>query len=87
MCDCLNITFQYEGNAPLNFELAPTGTLNGFDTFEFIYFGVTYYIWHDSSTPGDWIISETLGSLPQLTALKTMRAIARLEKRPHGYRA
>jgi hypothetical protein len=70
MCDCLNITFQYEGNAPLNFELAPTGTLNGFDTFEFIYFGVTYYIWHDSSTPGDWIISETLGSLPQLTALK-----------------
>lgn len=70
MCDCLNITFQYEGNAALNFELAPTGTLNGFDTFEFIYFGVTYYIWHDSSTPGDWIISETLGSLPQLTALK-----------------
>jgi len=70
MCDCLNITFQYEGNAPLNFELAPTGTLNGFDTFEFIYFGVTYYIWHDSSTPGDWIISLTLGGLPQLTALK-----------------
>lgn len=70
MCDCLNITFQYEGNAPLNFELAPTGTLNGFDTFEFIYFGVTYYIWHDASTPGDWIIGETLGSLPQLTALK-----------------
>lgn len=70
MCDCLNITFQYEGNAALNFELAPTGTLNGFDTFEFIYFGVTYYIWHDGSSPGDWVISETLGSLPALTSIK-----------------
>ena len=70
MCDCLKLTFQNEGNAAINFELSPTGTLNGFDTFEFVYFGVTYYIWHDSSSPGDWNISALLGVLPALTAIK-----------------
>ena len=70
MCDCLKITFQDGANATLTFELTPTGTLNGFDTFEFVYFGVTYYLWHDSSSPGDWNISAVLGVLPALTAIK-----------------
>jgi len=70
MCDCLKITFQDGANATLTFELTPTGTLNGFDTFEFIYYGDIYYIWHDSSSPGDWNISAVLGVLPALTAIK-----------------
>jgi hypothetical protein len=70
MCDCLRITFQDGANATLTFDLTPTGTLNGFDTFEFVYFGVTYYIWHDSGAPGDWNISAVLGVLPALTGIK-----------------
>lgn len=70
MCDCLRITFQDGANATLTFDLTPTGTLNGFDTFEFIYYGVTYYIWHDSGAPGDWNISAVLGVLPALTGIK-----------------
>ena len=70
MCDCLRITFQDGANATLTFDLTPTGTLNGFDTFEFVYYGVTYYIWHDSGAPGDWNISAVLGVLPALTGIK-----------------
>jgi len=70
MCDCLKITFQKDLNAALTFDLTPTGTLNGFNTFEFTYYGVTYYIWHNASSPGDWNITEVLGVLPQITGIK-----------------
>lgn len=69
MCDCLNLTFEYN-NPALDYELSPTGTYNGFNTYEFVYYGTTYYIWHDASSPGDWNITETIGAGPYLTSIK-----------------
>jgi hypothetical protein len=69
MCDCLNLTFEYN-NPALDYELSPTGTYNGFNTYEFTYYGTTYYIWHDASSPGDWNITEIIGAGPYLTSIK-----------------
>ena len=68
MCDCINITFQSPGFAQLTFESEAAGTYNGFNYFEFTYFGTTYLIWYDGSST--WYISETLGSAPYLDSLK-----------------
>lgn len=67
---CLKITFQYQSNAELIFEIDASGQVNGYDYYEFVYFGTTYYIWHDASSPGEWSVSETLNSAPILSSLK-----------------
>jgi hypothetical protein len=70
MCECLKITFgAVEGGLPnLSYEMSISGTLNGYNYYEFIYFGTQYYVWHDA---GDtWYISQTLGSSPYKNELK-----------------
>ena len=67
---CLKITIQIEPNIELVYEVNATGTYNGFDTFEFEYFGTTYYIWHSAASPGDWNVTDTIGSGASLTSLK-----------------
>ena len=68
MCDCLKITYQEPGYPALTFEMQVESTLNGYNVWSFVYFGTTYYVWHDVST--NWYISETLGSAPYANAVK-----------------
>lgn len=68
MCDCINISFQSGTYSTLQFEVDASGTYNGYNTFEFTYFGTTYYIWYNGSST--WYISETIGSAPYIDSLK-----------------
>lgn len=68
MCDCLKITWQEPGYPALTFEMQVESTLNGYNVWSFVYFGTTYYVWHDAAT--NWYISETLGSAPYSNAVK-----------------
>ena len=68
MCDCINISFQSGTYSTLYFEVDASGTYNSYNTFEFIYFGTTYYIWYNGSST--WYISETIGSAPYIDSLK-----------------
>jgi hypothetical protein len=68
MCDCLKISFQSETYPTLEFEINASGTYNGFNTYEFTYFGNTYYIWYNGSST--WYMSETIGSAPYIDSLK-----------------
>ena len=71
MCDCLQLEFHLiEDPAPnTNETLFATGTLNGFNTYEFTYDGVTYYIWHNETN--DWIVTtEGYGIGIQVTGIK-----------------
>jgi len=70
MCDCLKITFgNVESGLPnLSFEMPVSGMLNGYNYYQFIYFGTTYYVWHNATD--NWYISQTLGSSPYKNELK-----------------
>jgi hypothetical protein len=70
MCECLKITFgNVERGLPnLTFEMQFAGTLNGYNYYEFIYFGTQYYVWHNATDT--WYISEILGSSPYKNELK-----------------
>jgi len=71
MCDCLKITFgNVESGLPnLTFEMQVAGTLNGYNYYQFIYFGTQYYVWHNATDT--WYISEILGSSPYKNELKS----------------
>jgi hypothetical protein len=60
---CLNITFAKDGNATITFSLEPSGSLNGFDYYSFIYYGVEYFMWHSAGSPGEWYIGTILDSV------------------------
>lgn len=69
MCDCINITFQSGTYSTLYFEVDASGTYNGFNTFEFTYFGNTYYIWFDGIET--WFITDLVGGGTYIDSLKT----------------
>ena len=71
MCDCLKLTYHVidDPSASTTIEITATGTLNGFNTFEFTYGDTTFYIWHDAAD--NWNVTTTLGSLPAVTSIKT----------------
>jgi len=71
MCDCLKITYHVIDDPNPNFtiEVSATGTLNGYNTYQFTYLGVTYFIWHDATN--NWYVSTGgYGVLPSVTGLK-----------------
>jgi hypothetical protein len=82
MCDCLKITFQdLENDLPvLSFEMPISGTLNGYNYYQFVYFGTTYYVWHDGVS--NWYISETLGSSPYTNTIKSSEAECPIAESP-----
>jgi len=71
MCECLKITFgNVESGLPnLTFEMQVAGTLNGYNYYQFIYFGTQYYVWHNATDT--WYISEILGISPYKNELKS----------------
>jgi hypothetical protein len=64
---CLKITFGDNGLPILEFNLDPSGTLNGYDWFTFTYYGDTYFMWHD---PVDtWYIGPNFNSIVGVVGL------------------
>jgi len=50
MCKCLKIEFIVSGDPAglQTIQVDATGSFNGYNTYEYSYNGVTYYIWHDN---------------------------------------
>lgn len=69
MCDCLNIRFQSGTYPTLTFDVDASGTYNGFNTYEFTYFGNTYYIWYDGADT--WYMTDLVGGGTYVDSLKT----------------
>lgn len=69
MCDCINISFQSNPFPTLTFDVDASGTHNGFNTFEFTYFGSIYYIWFDGSET--WFITDEIGGGTYIDSLKS----------------
>jgi hypothetical protein len=71
MCDCLKLTYHVidDESAPITIEIFATGTLNGYNTYEFTVGDTTYYIWHDATN--NWYVSTSIGVLPSVTGIKT----------------
>lgn len=57
MCECLQLTVQKGDGQTEILQLPTTGTFNGFNTYEFVYETITYYIWHDASD--NWYVTTT----------------------------
>lgn len=72
MCDCLKITWQEPDLPQVSYTMQTLGLYNGYNHWTFTYFGTTYYVWHD--TFDNWYISETLGSAPYTTSVKSTTA-------------
>lgn len=70
MCDCLQLTYHVieDPNEPTTIQLGISGTLNGYNYYEFTIGDTTFYIWHNGVE--DWYVSTTLGSLPAVTGIK-----------------
>lgn len=65
MCDCLKITYQKSDElVTVVIETYVSGILNGYNTWEVVIDGTTYYIWHDNTD--NWYISEELGSIENI---------------------
>jgi len=60
--EVLEIKIEISPNPELTFLLSPAGTYDGFNYYEFTYFGTLYYVYHTPSVAGDWYINETLGT-------------------------
>lgn len=69
MCDCINISFQSGTYPTLTFEVDASGTYNGYNTFEFTYFGSTYYVWYGGSDT--WYITDEIRGGTYIDSLKT----------------
>jgi len=66
-CECIKITYQTTLSSG-TIEVLQNGIFNGFNTFEFIVDGVTYYIWHDNSDTWN-ITTDGVGGILTVTEL------------------
>lgn len=63
---CLKITFGENSNPILVYNLEPTGSLNGYKTYQFTYFGQVYFMWHDPFN--NWYIGINFNSIIGIVA-------------------
>ena len=66
MCDCIKLTYKLSGQDPVTVEAAASGTLNGYNIWEVVVDGTTYFIWHDASD--NWYVTKAAGSLTGMIA-------------------
>jgi hypothetical protein len=64
---CFQIEFAKDGNPTLTFNLDAFTSLNGYDAYQFTYFGTTYFIWHDAID--NWYIGPNFNSIVGIVAL------------------
>jgi hypothetical protein len=57
-CECIKLHYAVAGHGIITIDLQSSGLYNGFNYFEFIDNGVTFYIWYNF---GSWALSENLG--------------------------
>ena len=64
---CFQIEFAKDGNTTLTYNLDAFTSLNGYDAYQFNYFGTTYFVWHDAFD--NWYIGPNFNSIIGIVAL------------------
>ena len=79
-CECIKITYETALSSG-TIDVSQSGVFNGYNTFEFVVDGVTYYIWHDNSD--NWnITTGGVGVFPIVTSIKTTFATCPIAETP-----
>lgn len=65
-CLCLRITMQQDAGHPyLSIDVNASGLFNGYNTYQWLYDGITYYMWHDA-TDNWYVTTSPIGDLTHI---------------------